>query len=95
VTSEIPIVFVSAGDPVTLNLVSSLNRPNENVTGISMITVALAPKRLELLNEVVPGPVGSLFLPILKARISGKSGTTSLRQPPNCDGRLACSPLGA
>jgi putative ABC transport system substrate-binding protein len=62
VTSEIPIVFVSAGDPVALNLVSSLNRPNENVTGISMITVALAPKRLELLNEVVPAPAGIAFL---------------------------------
>jgi putative tryptophan/tyrosine transport system substrate-binding protein len=61
-TSEIPIVFVSAGDPVALNLVSSLNRPNENVTGISMITVALAPKRLELLNEVVPEPAGIAFL---------------------------------
>jgi putative ABC transport system substrate-binding protein len=62
VTSEIPIVFVSAGDPVALNLVSSLNRPNENVTGISMITVALAPKRLELLNEVVPAPARIAFL---------------------------------
>jgi putative ABC transport system substrate-binding protein len=65
VTSEIPIVFVSAGDPVALNLVSSLNRPNENVTGISMITVALAPKRLELLNEVVPAPAGK---PVFRAR---------------------------
>jgi putative ABC transport system substrate-binding protein len=62
VTSEIPIVFVSAGDPVALNLVSSLNRQHENVTGISMITVALAPKRLELLNEVVPAPARVAFL---------------------------------
>ena len=45
VTSVVPIVFVSAGDPVAFGLVSSLNRPNGNVTGISMITVALAPKR--------------------------------------------------
>jgi putative ABC transport system substrate-binding protein len=61
-TSEMPIVFVSAGDPVALKLVSSLNRPNENVTGISMITVALAPKRLELLNEVVPELAAIAFL---------------------------------
>ncbi len=53
-TSEIPIVFVSAGDPITFGLVTSLSRPGGNVTGVSMITVALAPKRLELLHEIVP-----------------------------------------
>jgi putative ABC transport system substrate-binding protein len=53
-TSAIPIVFVSAGDPIEFGLVPSLNRPSGNVTGVNMITVALAQKRLELLNEVVP-----------------------------------------
>jgi putative tryptophan/tyrosine transport system substrate-binding protein len=56
-TSTIPIVFVSAGDPITFGLVTSLSRPAGNVTGVSMITVALAPKRLELLHQVVPPSV--------------------------------------
>jgi putative ABC transport system substrate-binding protein len=55
-TSTIPIVFVSAGDPITFGLVASMNRPNSNVTGINMITVELAPKRLALLHELVPAP---------------------------------------
>ena len=45
---------MSAGDPVTYGLVSSLSRPRENVTGVSMITVALAAKRVELLHEIIP-----------------------------------------
>jgi putative tryptophan/tyrosine transport system substrate-binding protein len=62
ITSTIPIVFVSAGDPITHGLVSNLSRPAGNVTGISMITVELAPKRLELLHQLVPAAAAIAML---------------------------------
>ena len=54
-TSIIPIVFASAGDPVGTGLVASLARPGGNVTGLSVLAVDLAGKRLDLLREVVSG----------------------------------------
>jgi putative ABC transport system substrate-binding protein len=52
-TSTIPIVFV-AGDPVAVGLVPSLARPDANLTGVSILTIELIPKRFELLSELVP-----------------------------------------
>jgi ABC-type uncharacterized transport system substrate-binding protein len=54
-TSTIPIVFAVAGDPVGNGLVASLARPGGNVTGLSLMQVEIAGKRLELLHQMVPG----------------------------------------
>jgi len=54
-TNTIPIVMIGVGDPVASGLVSSLSRPGGNVTGTSGMFSEGAGKRLELLNEAVPG----------------------------------------
>jgi putative ABC transport system substrate-binding protein len=53
-SKTIPIVFETGVDPVAMGLVTSLNRPGHNVTGVTSLNVAFGPKRLEVLREVVP-----------------------------------------
>lgn len=54
-TATIPIVFATATDPVGTGLVQSLARPGGNVTGICSVMDSLAPKSLELLQQLLPG----------------------------------------
>jgi len=53
-TSDIPIVFALAGDPIGQGLVASLARPGGNITGMSIQAIDLAGKRLEFLRELMP-----------------------------------------
>ena len=53
-TKSIPIIFVTGLDPIEIGLVSSLNRPGGNITGVSFYDVPVSGKRLALLRELVP-----------------------------------------
>ena len=82
-TNTIPIVFAIGGDPVTAGLVNSLNKPGSNVTGVTFFTAPLAAKRLEMVQQLVPGAttVGVLINPDNPPSVlEGKSAAAAAMQ---------------
>ena len=77
-TSTIPIYFLIADPPVELGLVTSLNRPGGNATGITTLAAELAAKRLSLLRELVP-QAASMAALVKPSHPSAKPVTQSLQ----------------
>jgi putative ABC transport system substrate-binding protein len=53
-TEAVPIVFIIGGDPIRMGLVTSMNRPGGNVTGLTLLSTEIEGKRLGLLQELLP-----------------------------------------
>jgi putative ABC transport system substrate-binding protein len=53
-TTSIPLIMNIVSDPVSAGLVTSLNRPGGNITGVSLLSSELMPKRLQMLRELIP-----------------------------------------
>jgi putative ABC transport system substrate-binding protein len=82
-TSTIPIVFEVGSDPVATGLVTNLRRPEANLTGVTQNTAALAPKRLEIARELLPGGTSIGYL-----RNSDNSFDTNMAELTAAAGRL-------
>jgi putative ABC transport system substrate-binding protein len=90
VTSTIPIVFTLAADPIGDGMVASLARPAGNVTGLSIQSVDVAGKRLELLREVMPalrrlailGEAGNLGSALEQSQVKAAAKTIGLEVVP-------------
>ena len=77
-TATIPIVFITGADPVKLGIVYSLNRPGGNATGVYFLLNELAPKRLELLHQLMPAATTIAFL-VNPANPSSQSETSDVQ----------------
>jgi putative ABC transport system substrate-binding protein len=78
-SSDVPVVFFYAGDPVADGLVASLNRPGGNLTGMAIANNDLAGKRLDLLHKMVPQAMTIGFLSGTPNYISYEEQTSTMR----------------
>ena len=95
-TTAIPVVFLVAGDPVEIGLVSSLNRPGGNLTGATFYVAQLASRQLEVLHDLVPKAaiIGVLMNP--NARANAEPQVRDLRDGGNALGlRLQVFEVGS
>jgi putative ABC transport system substrate-binding protein len=77
-TTIIPVVFSVGVDPVSAGLVASLNRPNGNVTGVTLLTASLAAKRLGVLRDLV-GKVDLMAMLVNATTAEGKAQATDVQ----------------
>src|SRR5262249_22891783 len=87
-TDTIPIVFSGGGDPVETCLMASLNRPGGNVTGVSSMSGELGPKRLGIIQELVPSAARFAMLDHRFRESCHKRGIHLSFQAPICAGAL-------
>ena len=87
-TSQIPIVFTAGSDAVKSGLVASLNRPGGNVTGVSLLGMALDAKRLQLLHDLAPR---ALMIGVLaNPKSTALSEFSQTKAAADANGRLGC-----
>jgi putative tryptophan/tyrosine transport system substrate-binding protein len=79
-TQTIPIVFLAGGDPIEFGLVQSLKRPGGNVTGVALMGIEIAAKRLELLRKLVPA-AGTIAMMVGIGSLAGEQKNTKIRLP--------------
>jgi putative tryptophan/tyrosine transport system substrate-binding protein len=87
VTSTIPIVFAAAVDPVASGFVDSLARLGCNVTGLSLQSSDIAPKRIEILREAIPALAASRSWPMPVTRAPPENRLRSKRSPASSGSR--------
>ena len=87
-TTDIPIVFMIGSDPVKLGLVTSLNHPGGNLTGVAYLNEEIAPKRLDLLHQFIPTAATIALL------VNPANATAAAEQTKEMEGAVAALGLG-